>query len=163
MDWVFDNIQLLVAIAAAVAFWLNQRREARQRGQTPAEPPPLEPSLHELPPEREERPVMLPDELRRRILEQLGLPQPTPEPVAVPVPPPMPVPLLPPPLPEVPVPVPVLAKPVAVLSAKPDRMSARRAGLKAVLHSRGKVREAFLLREILGTPVGLRPGGRASN
>lgn len=163
MDWIFDNIQVLVAIAAAVAFWLNQRREARQREQTPAEPPPLEPSLHELPPEREERPVMLPDELRRRILEQLGIPQPTTEPVAVPVPPPMPVPMLPPPLPEAPVVVPVLAKPAAVPSVGRDRLSVRRAGLKAVLRSRDKVREAFLLREILGTPVGLRPGGRAAN
>ncbi len=163
MDWVFDNIQVLVAIAAAIAFWLNQRREARQREQTPAEPPPLEPSLHELPPEREERPVMLPDELRRRILEQLGIPQPGPEPVAVPVPPPMALPLLPPPLPEVPTTaaVPVRLAPIPLVARVGT--AARRAGLKAVLHSRGKVREAFLLREILGTPVGLRPGGRASN
>jgi len=160
MDWIFDNLQFLLIAAGTVAYWLNQRRESRQREQMPAEPPPLEPSLHELPPEREERPVMLPDELRRRILEQLGIPQPELEPVAVP--PPMPVPLLPPPLPEPPsvaVPVKVATTPlVARVGTTP-----RRAGLKAVLHSRGKVREAFLLREILGPPVGLRSAGPASN
>jgi hypothetical protein len=158
MDWVFDNLQFLLIAAGTIAYWLNQRREARQREQTPAGLPP--PTLHELPPGREleERPVLLPDELRRRILEQLGIPQPAVEPVAIPIPPPLPAPMAPPPLPE---PL-VVAAPVKF--SKPELgvrtgASIRRAGLKAALHSRGKVREAFLLREILGSPVGLGSGG----
>lgn len=153
MDWIFDNLQFLVIAAGTVAYWLNQRREARRAEEEAAQLPP-EPSLHELPPEpeREERPVLLPDEVRRRILEQLGIPQeeltppPTPPPLPLFTPLPEPVALLAP------------AKPKQAVAIMPrPRTAGRRTALRAALHSRGKVREAFVLREILGTPTGLRP------
>ncbi len=151
MDWVFENIQILVAVAATLAYWLSQRREARRAAES--EPPPAEvgPAT---PPEYEERPVLVPDDLRRRILEQLGIPQPE----AAPEPPPMPEPVLPPPLPDLPrVAAPV--KPAATRPVLRAGFNHRTAGLRTALQARGKVREAILLREILGPPVGLRPEG----
>ena len=29
MDWIFDNLQILIAAGAGVAYWLNQRNEAK--------------------------------------------------------------------------------------------------------------------------------------
>jgi len=156
MEWILDNLQFLVIAAGTVAYWLNQRREARQAEEESSQLPP-EPSLHELPPEREreERPVLLPDEVRRRILEQLGIPQE--EITPPPAPPPLPV-LPPPPLPE-PVALVAPAKPKTVL--KPlaiTRRPARHTALRAALRSKPRVREAFVLRELLGTPTGLQSG-----
>ena len=33
MDWIFDNLQILVFIAAGVAFWLNSLRQAREEAE----------------------------------------------------------------------------------------------------------------------------------
>jgi hypothetical protein len=80
MEWILDNLQFLVIVAGTVAYWLNQRREARQAEEEATQFPP-EPTLHEPPSEPErgrdrlEPPVLLPDEVRRRILEQLGIPR----------------------------------------------------------------------------------------
>ncbi len=155
MEWILDNLQFLVIAAGTVAYWLNQRREARQAEEESSQLPP-EPSLHELPPEREreERPVLLPDEVRRRILEQLGIPQE--EITPPPAPPPLPV-LPPPPLPaRVAFVAPVQPKnELKPLASK--RRPARHTALRAALRSKPRVREAFVLRELLGTPTGLRP------
>lgn len=168
MNWIMDHLQLLIGAAAAVAYWLNQRREAKTE---PAEEQPDdggEVSRKEAP-EHEESTVLVPDDIRRRILEQLGIPQPEKEPV---VPPPTPPPLPPPPpLPVlIPNPQPVLSEavPVAGPVAKPmalrprtSSLSARRDGLRRALRSSGRIREAILLREILGPPVGLKPADRS--
>jgi len=163
MDWILDHLQILIGAAAAVAYWLNQRREAKTGDdqETPEE------ALHDAPSESRDPSVLIPDDFRRRILEQLGIPQPEIEPVVQSTPPPLP----PPPLPvaisdpprvlqeAVPMVKPV-AKPIVVRPAT-SSMSARRNILKRALRSPGKIREAILLREILGPPVGLKPADRS--
>lgn len=75
MDWLFDHFQLLVAIGAAFAYWLNRRRQAaEQEGEPPAEPPPVPRHATQ---ESAEDPVRrIQEEIRRKIRErQAGLPQ----------------------------------------------------------------------------------------
>lgn len=162
MDWIFDNIQMLIAAAAAVAYWLNQRNKAK--GAADEESPDEVEGESLLEPEDEPK-SLIPEGMQRRILEELGIPQPELEPQLPPEPPI--IPELPPPLPV------VVAEPPAVLpvvrsavqtpnhraeSPSPQtRSSDRRDALRGALHSGGKIREAMLLREILGPPIGLRP------
>ena len=163
MDWIQDNLQILIGAAAAVAYWLNQRREAKTKS---AEEPPGEVSRREAP-EQAESTVLIPDDFRRRILDQLGIPQPEIEPVVQSAPPPLPPPPLPVVIPDPPrvlAEVVPLVKPVAkptVLRPATSSRSARRNILKRALRSPGKIREAILLREILGPPVGLKPADRS--
>ncbi|GEM_PF-2311955 len=158
MNWILDHLQILIGAAAAVAYWLNQRRGAKTES---ADEPPGE-VLHEKAPEPDEPSVLIPHDIRRRILEQLGIPQPEIEPVVQSTPPPLPVVIPDPPrVPRAAVP---LVKPVAssiVLRPTASSMSTRRNMLKRAVESPGKIREAILLREILGPPVGLNPADRS--
>jgi hypothetical protein len=142
MNWILDHLQILVAAAAAIAFWLNQRRETRK--QAGGEPVPEDASTAP-----GGRPVLSPEDLRRRILEQLGIPTdepPPPEPVMAPP--------LPPPLPDIQAP-PVIVRRTVPPPPKPVVVDPR-ARLRSALGSRTSVREAIVLREVLGPPVGLR-------
>lgn len=166
MNWILDNIQVLIGVAAAVAFWLNKRREERLANEEETDPglePDGEPAT-----ERRLPPVL--EEARRRLLEELRLPV-EPEHVDVEVPPefeerveelPLPPP---PPLPVVPEPAPArrLRQPLQVIkqvSAAAAVLPRRNARLKAALRSPEKVREAWLLKEILDKPVCFRPPER---
>jgi hypothetical protein len=161
MDWILDHLQILIGAAAAVAYWLNQRREAKPV--TDQEPPGK--ALHEGPSEQDKPSALIPEDLRRRILEQLGIPQPEIDPVVPPTPEtlPPPLPVFAPHLPA------VLAKampavPPAMrrlkLAQTSSNISVRRKGLQRALQSTKKISEAILLREILGPPVGLQPADR---
>lgn len=146
MNWILDNVQILIAAAAAIAFWLNQRREARKQAE--GGPVPEDASSSPLP-APEGRPILSPEDLRRRILEQLGIPTDEPPPLEQVM-----EPALPPPLPEIILP-PVIVRRAVPPPPKPV-VADRRARLRAALGSRTKVHEAIVLREVLGPPVGLR-------
>lgn len=149
MDWVFDNINLLLIVAGTVAYWLTQRREARKQREGEAPPGDLRPPVS---PEADDRPITSPEELRRRILEQLGIPAEEPA-----TPPPLSAMLRepPPPLPMVePEPPRLIVKPSAPPPQAP--VATRAALVRTALRSPGSLREAIVLRELLGAPVGLR-------
>jgi len=104
MDWVSDHLQLIIAIAGAVAWWLNQRRQG-QAGTEESDP---EKSFED--PELAERTRRIREEIQRKIEQRShGLP-----PVSNPVP--SESPALPPVLREIVVKAPVA--PVLSRSAK---------------------------------------------
>ncbi len=88
MDWIFDNLQLIIVIGGAVAYWLNQRKREKE-GQdadydgdgVPETRGPVAPNADAL--EEAERTRRIQEEIRRKILERRGG---TPPPVAVPEP-----------------------------------------------------------------------------
>ncbi|MBW7895286.1 MAG: hypothetical protein H3C27_09255 [Opitutaceae bacterium] len=88
MDWIFDNLQIVLAVAAAFAYWLTQRKQAEQeeneeRGpETEQFPTRVDGELAD-----EERARRIREEIRRKIAERAGgMPLPPP---AVPEPPPL--------------------------------------------------------------------------
>lgn len=88
MDWIFDNLQIVLAVAAAFAYWLTQRKQAEQEGEeergpeTEQFPTRVDGELAD-----EERARRIRDEIRRKIAERAGgMPLPPP---AVPEPPPL--------------------------------------------------------------------------
>lgn len=78
MDWIFDNFQILIAVAGAVAYWLNQRRRERSGesadydGDGVPETPPTVRRLdpNEPDPAEVERTRRIQEEIRRKILER---------------------------------------------------------------------------------------------
>lgn len=131
MDWILDNLQLIIVIAGAIAYWLNQR--AREKAGQEADydedgiPENRSPMERAEPPlkragfdtDQEERARRIREEIQRKIAERRGQaappPMPAPPPLdpfrpvfreeAAPVPPPLrraeAPPLPPPPLPSV--------------------------------------------------------------
>ena len=118
MDWILDNLQLILAIAGAIAYWLNARKK-EQAGESAdydgdGEPDTLPQDGRSL---REQDPTLLHDENTRRIQEEIrrkiaerqsggpvapvrpaGQPAAMPSPVArevatAPTPPPVPMPV----------------------------------------------------------------------
>ncbi len=85
MKWVLDHLQLIIAAAGAVAWWLNQRRQAQA-----ADEPKPHPEVTFDDPELAERTRRIREEIQRKIEERARAytqPQPTiarPEPVAPP-------------------------------------------------------------------------------
>lgn len=75
MDWIFDNLQLIIVISGAIAYWLNQRKRERE-GQDadydgdgiPEVRGPQAPQADAL--EEEERTRRIQEEIRRKILER---------------------------------------------------------------------------------------------
>ena len=88
MDWILDNIRLVVIVGGAIAYWLNQRRKAKEaelasRTQMPA-PPQAQGG------DETERIRRIQEEIRRKILERTdGLAHPPLPMVQVPQPPPL--------------------------------------------------------------------------
>lgn len=80
MSWVLDHLQLLIAIAAAIAYWLNQRqrekagKEADYDGDgVPEVPTPRRVLDKNAPdPEEEERARRIQEEIRRKIAQRRG-------------------------------------------------------------------------------------------
>jgi hypothetical protein len=101
MDWVFDNLQLIIVIAGAIAYWINQRR--REKMGEPADYdedgiPENRPDSRKFKPEamdadEAERTRRIQEEIRRKIAERMqgkrAEPPPlvAPRPVAQPLPP----------------------------------------------------------------------------
>lgn len=91
MQWIFDNVQLLVVVGSAIAWWLMQNKQ-----QADEEPPPFEPDGRVDPmgdPEALERTRRIQEEMRRRIAERQrgadGAPSTQTQAPARPVPPPV--------------------------------------------------------------------------
>ncbi len=185
MDWVLDNLQIIILVAVAVAAVLQRIRQSR--AQTGAEPPPAADQ------DEANRTRRIQEEIRRRILERRGL---------APVPPPLteeeerPFPEAPPMVEELrpvvvapPVLVPLAPAPAPFDSVEADRqlrmmerlrelertavasafgapalaapgatpVSTPASGLLALLRQPAGLRQAVLLREIMDAPPGLRP------
>jgi len=66
MDWVFDNLQIIIAAAGAIAWWLNQRRKGGMEGDE--EPVPPETTFED--PELAERTRKIREEIQRKIAER---------------------------------------------------------------------------------------------
>ncbi len=151
MDWVFDNIQILIAIAAGIAFWLNKRHEDREQRRRMEDEGPAEWEEEEFGPGETvvtERPVTPTIVIHQRA-----------------TPPPLP--------PSAPAEVTrqqemlerlktLRAQRAAQTAAKKPSAQAKNpaagvpGGLQSRLRDRGEIRRAIVLREILGPPVGLR-------
>ncbi len=183
MHWIFDNLQVVFALAAAFAYWLSQRkREAEENAAGREESDgPEGPRDFGVDIEEAERTRRIQEEIRRKIAQRMGH---------------EPAPVAPPPLvrefaPAVP-PVVVTSVPTyaaaneALLQRQRDlaeqlqaaeaaRRAARRSRTSAAMAQtspnrgpetagswkeqlRGKdsLRRAIVLREVLGPPVGLR-------
>lgn len=61
MKWVLDNLQIIIAVAGAVAWWLSQQRQAKEDEQTP----PAEEGFDD--PELAERTRRIREEIQRKI------------------------------------------------------------------------------------------------
>lgn len=90
MDWIFDNLQLILVVAGAIAYWLNQRAREKagqeadydQDGIPEHRPPPLErsPGREIAGPlarqagdlDQEERARRIREEIQRKIAERRG-------------------------------------------------------------------------------------------
>ena len=62
MDWVFDHLQVIIAAAGAIAWWLNQRRKGAE------DAAPNEPTFED--PELAERTRRIREEIQRKIAER---------------------------------------------------------------------------------------------
>ena len=83
MNWVFDNIRLIVIVGGAIAYWLNQRRKAKEEeGAARTIVPPSQTNAPVI--DEAERIRRIQEEIRRKILERVGgvtTPVPTPPPL----------------------------------------------------------------------------------
>jgi hypothetical protein len=100
VDWVFDNLQVILVVAGVIAYWINQRRrekageEADYDGDGIPENRPVRKDLAGQDPDADERARRIQEEIRRKILERRGevlpeAPPPLPSPIPVPSPDPM--------------------------------------------------------------------------
>lgn len=160
MDWLFDNIQILFIIGIAIASWLKSRNDQKKAGQEEDDSP-------------------LPDWIPEEILK----PRRPPPLTKSGVPPGLPGAPKPPPLietasiPSIPIDDQALARQREILeklaavkaakqaaahvvktdkTAKAKASSAPSTSLRHALRDPAQTRRAVVLREILGTPVGLR-------
>ncbi|GAB1488883.1 hypothetical protein MASR2M8_13310 [Opitutaceae bacterium] len=85
MDFILDNLQLILVIAGSIAYWLNQRKR-EQRGEAadydedgvPENRPTVAPNADAL--EEEQRTRRIQEEIRRKILERRAGTDPVPMP-----------------------------------------------------------------------------------
>lgn len=77
MDWVFDNIQVLLAVAGVIAYWINQLRKKSADEQAP---PPPEPTFED--PKLAERTRRIREEIQRKIQQRARGEASAPAPVA---------------------------------------------------------------------------------
>src|SRR5438445_3125417 len=71
MNWVFEHFQLVIVVSSAIAYWLNQRRKAREeQGTGRPEQQPVHPNVELA--EQAERTRRIQEEIRRKILERVG-------------------------------------------------------------------------------------------
>ncbi len=70
MDWIFDNLQILIAAGAGVAYWLNQRKEAQELEQQNREGEAAQDDYDVSDDEARARKIR--EEIRRKIAERSG-------------------------------------------------------------------------------------------
>ena len=70
MNWISEHLQLILAVAGALAYWLNQRREAEAAREAEKNPPPA--SLAEADADDPFRAEKVREEIRRKIAERRG-------------------------------------------------------------------------------------------
>ena len=108
MDWIFDNLQIVLAIAGAIAYWLNARskdkagEEADYDGDGQPDNVPgggRAMREHEQEMEQAEHTRRIQEEIRRKIAERQGGGAAPQAPMPPPMPPPLSPPLSPPPMP----------------------------------------------------------------
>ena len=68
MRWIFENPQILLLIAGAVAYWLTQRRQQKEMKREAEEELGREPTEDEM----AERTRRIQEEIRRKIAERMG-------------------------------------------------------------------------------------------
>lgn len=93
MAWILDNLQIVIVIATTIAWWLNQRRESKNKADEDG--PPRGPTLEEgrespwttVDHEELERTRKIQEDIRRKIAERQGraVPPPVP-PMSAPIP-----------------------------------------------------------------------------
>lgn len=67
MSWVLEHLQLIIGAAAAIAYFLNQRRQANKPGDQSADPTTRDSS------DQAERTRRIQEEIRRKIAERRGV------------------------------------------------------------------------------------------
>jgi hypothetical protein len=73
MDWIFDHLQFVIAAAAAVAYWLNQRRTAaKEEAETDKRKAARFPRANVDESQDADRARQVRDEIRRKIAERAG-------------------------------------------------------------------------------------------
>lgn len=70
MDWILDNIRLIVIVGGAIAYWLNQRRKAKEEEEAARTMAPAQPKTQAG--EDAERTRRIQEEIRRKIRERAG-------------------------------------------------------------------------------------------
>jgi len=88
MNWIFEHMQLVVLVGGAIAYWLNQRRKAKEEAEAMRElesqqasrPAPAQMSVND----EAERVRRIQEEIRRKILERAGGAVPKPQPPPMP-------------------------------------------------------------------------------
>ncbi len=70
MDWIFDNLQILIAAGAGIAYWLNQRNEAKEAEEQAREEEFVTDDYEAA--EDEARARKIREEIRRKIAERSG-------------------------------------------------------------------------------------------
>ena len=83
MDWVLDNIRLIVIVGGAIAYWLNQRRKAKEEESAARTQVPAQPDVRTG--DEAERTRRIQEEIRKKILERTaGTTRPLPSPPPIP-------------------------------------------------------------------------------
>jgi Flp pilus assembly protein TadB len=86
MNWIFEHLQLIILVGGSIAYWLNQRRKAKEEQEAMRE---LESQKTQAPVpahDEDERVRRIQEEIRRKILERAGgsvMTAPTPPPIPV--------------------------------------------------------------------------------
>ena len=71
MDWIFDHLQFIIAAAAAVAYWLNQRRTAeKEKAEADRQPATRLPRTQVDESQDAEQARRIREEIRRKIAER---------------------------------------------------------------------------------------------
>lgn len=87
MDWIFDHLQILIAAGAGVAYWLNQRNEAREAREAEQQSREKELTTDEYDASEDEaRARKIREEIRRKIAERQQGSRPVVKPVDTPPP-----------------------------------------------------------------------------
>ena len=70
MDWILDNIRLIVIVGGGIAYWLAQRRKAKEEAEAARTIVPAQPKVQMS--DDGERTRRIQEEIRRKILERTG-------------------------------------------------------------------------------------------
>lgn len=87
MNWIFEHMQLVVLVGGAIAYWLNQRRKAKEEAEAMRELEAQQGRPAEMQMQVDddaERVRRIQEEIRRKILERAGGAVPKPQPPPIP-------------------------------------------------------------------------------